>query len=137
MCERRGSLRRRAARHAREPPVLRGNGALAQAVASDAGGVAVRDPAPASAKTALRPAGLSKNEKSRRRDWIAEAEAAIADLEQEKAGLVAAMSSGDEEAEAIAGMGRRCQELDEAIAGHLAQWEQWSLELEGSGEEDS
>jgi ATP-binding cassette subfamily F protein 3 len=96
-----------------------------------------RASAPAPAPDEDRPAVLSKNEQARRRTWIAEAEAAIAELEQEKAGLVAAMSSGDEEADAIAGMGRRCQELDAEIGEHMARWEQWSLELEGSGEEAS
>ena len=75
--------------------------------------------------------GLSKNEQNRRRQWIAQAEAAIAALEAEKercfARLATAAASGDERAQA----GRRILEIEAELQKHLADWEQWHQEIEG------
>ena len=75
--------------------------------------------------------GLSKNEQTRRRQWIAQAEAAIARLEDEKAALFGVMASptasGDERAQA----GRRILDVDAELQKHMADWEQWHTEIEG------
>ncbi|MBK8167912.1 MAG: ABC-F family ATP-binding cassette domain-containing protein [bacterium] len=75
--------------------------------------------------------GLSKNEQTRRRQWIAEAEAAIAALEQEKEGCFAVMASVEATGEQRAQAGRRILEIDAALQKHMADWEQWHLEIEG------
>ena len=89
---------------------------------------AVRDAVPAEAGADSR-AGLSKNEQNRRRQWIAEAELAIAALEEEKErcfGLMAAPDTGSDER---ARAGRRILEIDAEMQKHLGDWEQWNLEI--------
>ena len=85
--------------------------------------------APAAASAA--PGALSKNEQARRRQWIAEAEAAIAALETEKEGCFAVMAAATATGEQRAQAGRRILEIDVALQKHLADWEQWHLEIEG------
>ncbi len=83
------------------------------------------------APTGAAAGGLSKNEQNRRRQWIAQAEAAIARLEDEKAALFGVMASptasGDERAQA----GRRILDVDAELQKHMADWEQWHTEIEG------
>jgi ATP-binding cassette subfamily F protein 3 len=99
---------------------------------ASAGPAAVTDTrAKEAASTGVAGSGLSKNEQTRRRQWIAEAEEAIARLEDEKVGLFAVMASptasGDERAQA----GRRILEVDTELHQHMADWEQWHTEIEG------
>jgi ATPase subunit of ABC transporter with duplicated ATPase domains len=99
---------------------------------ASAGPAAVTDTrAKEAASTGVAGSGLSKNEQTRRRQWIGEAEEAIARLEDEKVGLFAVMASptasGDERAQA----GRRILEVDTELHQHMADWEQWHTEIEG------
>jgi len=73
---------------------------------------------------------LSKNEQDRRRRWIDEAEGAIVQLEDEKEQALAAMSSPQLDNERRVELGRRLNEIEAELAGHLAHWEQWHLEIE-------
>ena len=76
--------------------------------------------------------GLSKNEIRRREEMMAGAEATMENLETEKEELIAAMGAPDLDNERRAEMGRRCQEIEEEVARHMADWERWGLEIEGS-----
>jgi ATP-binding cassette subfamily F protein 3 len=90
-------------------------------------------PKQAAAETTARPAriGLSKNEIRRREEKMGEAEAAMEALEAEKDELIAQMASPDLDNARRAEMGRRCQEIESELQDHMADWEQWGLELEG------
>ncbi|MBK7189586.1 MAG: ABC-F family ATP-binding cassette domain-containing protein [bacterium] len=75
--------------------------------------------------------GLSKNEQNRRRQWIAQAEEAILALEAEKETCFALMAAPDTGSEQRAQAGRRIIEIEAGLQKHLADWEQWHLEIEG------
>jgi len=72
---------------------------------------------------------LSKNEQTRRRVWIAEAEAAIHALEEEKERQFALLAAPDTGGEQRATAGRRILEIDVELHRHMADWEQWNLEI--------
>jgi len=78
----------------------------------------------------LRSPALSKNEAKRRQQWIVGAEEAIVLLETEQESVFLALSEpGITNARRLA-LGQRCQEIETELAEHLANWEQWSLEVE-------
>ena len=81
--------------------------------------------APAAAGTAL-----SKNEQQRRRQWIEAAEKRILELETEKEAAFAAMMTPGLDNERRVQLGRRAGEIDAELAGLMADWEQWNLEIE-------
>jgi len=94
-------------------------------------------PAAAAAPVAPRPKGptagrapLSKNEQRRRQEWIAAAEASILELEDEKETAIAQMARPDLENDRRMELGRRCTEIEAELEKHMADWEQWSLEIE-------
>ena len=77
---------------------------------------------------------ISKNEQRRREQWIAAAEEAIVLLEDEQAAALAEMGRPDLDNGRRVALAHRCTEIEKELAGHLANWEQWSLEIEeGSG----
>ena len=107
----------------------------------DAAPAAARPAAKAAASPSTPAAGerggaLSKNERQRRQQWIAAAEEAIVALETEQETVLAAMGRPDLDNERRVELGRRCTEIEQEIAGHLADWETWSLELEAGREVD-
>jgi len=73
---------------------------------------------------------LSKNEQQRRQKWIEEAEESILALETEKEEALLEMGSADLANERRIELGRRITAIDVELAGHLADWEQWNLEIE-------
>lgn len=73
---------------------------------------------------------LSKNEIRRREELIATAEAAILELEEEKENAIAEMGRPDLANERRMELGRRCTEIETELEKHMADWEQWSLEIE-------
>ncbi|HPF71494.1 MAG TPA: ABC-F family ATP-binding cassette domain-containing protein [Candidatus Krumholzibacteria bacterium] len=73
---------------------------------------------------------LSKNEQTRRRQWIAEVEATILALEEERDAAMAEMGSGAAAPDRLAELGRRCNAIDAELAGCMARWEQWNTEIE-------
>ena len=75
-------------------------------------------------------APLSKNERKRRQQWIAEVEARILALETEKDEAVARMGSGAARPEQLAELGRRCLAIESELAECIASWERWNLEIE-------
>jgi ATP-binding cassette subfamily F protein 3 len=89
-----------------------------------------RDAAPAPAvKPAAKPEGLSKNERRRRVEWIAEVEVKIEALEEEKDAVLASMADPGLSPEARVEAGRRIAAVEAELAEHLAQWEAWSDEI--------
>ncbi len=76
--------------------------------------------------------GLSKNEQKRRVQWMEEAEQAIAALEKESEELLERMGAADLDNEERIAMGRRSTEIEKETAEHLARWEQWGEEIEGT-----
>jgi len=100
----------------------------AAAEASAAGrNAAARAAAPAPAARADGP--LSKNEIRRRQEWIAEAEAQIAALEQEKERLLAEMADPGTTPEARVAASQRIVEAEGEIEGLMGKWEEWSREI--------
>ncbi len=85
-------------------------------------------PAPVGAPTGRIP--LSKNEQLRRQKWIAAAEEAIVALETEQEKALAEMAAPDLSNARRAELGQRFSEIEQEMAGHLADWERWSLEIE-------
>jgi len=73
---------------------------------------------------------MSKNEQNKRNRWIAAAEERIVELETEKEEVVAAMGAGDAGPAQLKELGERCLAIDEQLAGCLADWEKWHLELD-------
>ncbi len=72
---------------------------------------------------------LSKNALARRRSWVAEVEAEIAALEDERNAVFLAMARGDLDGEQRRRLAARSEEIDEALAGAMARWETWQEEL--------
>jgi ATP-binding cassette, subfamily F, member 3 len=83
--------------------------------------------APAAEKQA---SGLSKNEQRRRLEWMAAAESSIQDLEKEKEEALTAMGAPDLDNNRRRELARRCNEIEEELGKHLADWERWGLEIE-------
>jgi ATP-binding cassette, subfamily F, member 3 len=81
-----------------------------------------------SASTDLRP--MSKNEQKRRQEWIDTAESSILALEDEKEGVLTEMASPDLKNDRRLELGRRCIAIDKELEQHMANWEQWSQEIE-------
>jgi ATP-binding cassette subfamily F protein 3 len=73
---------------------------------------------------------LSKNEQQRRQNWIDEAEEKILALETEKEDILQEMTRPDLANERRAELGRRITAIETELAGHMADWEQWNLEIE-------
>jgi len=73
---------------------------------------------------------LSKNEQKRRQQWIETAEAAIVTLETEQEAAVLEMGSPDLTAGRRIELATQCQTIASELATHMANWEQWSLEIE-------
>ncbi len=73
---------------------------------------------------------LSKNEQKRREKLIDDAESAILTLEEEKEGAINEMTSPDLGNQRRLELGKRCVAIDKELEKHLADWEQWSLEIE-------
>jgi len=75
-------------------------------------------------------AALSKNEQKRRQQWIEAAEAAIVILETEQEATVVEMGSPELTSARRIELATRCQEIETELTQHMANWEQWSLEIE-------
>ncbi|MFT5232867.1 MAG: ATP-binding cassette subfamily F protein 3 [Candidatus Krumholzibacteriia bacterium] len=73
---------------------------------------------------------LSKNEQKRRQEWIETAEAAIVSLETEQEVAVVEMGSPKLSTKRRIELATRCQNIELELAKHMANWEQWSLEIE-------
>ncbi len=73
---------------------------------------------------------LSKNEQKRRQEWIDKAEESILELEDEKETVLAEMVSPDLSNDRRLGLGRRHTAIEEKLEKTMADWEQWSLEIE-------
>ncbi len=114
----------------------------AQASAADRKSATATAPSPAGPTRATTPgtgqAGataqgktpLSKNEQQRRQQWIDEAEAAILSLEEEKESALQVMLQPDLANERRADLGQRVAAIDAETEKLMADWEQWSLEIE-------
>ncbi len=105
----------------------------AEAAASPAAGTRAPAPASTASSAPAAPGGrspLSKNEQERRRKWIAEAEEAILQLETEKEDALAAMAAPETDNDRRLDLGRRLGEIETELAGRMADWEQWHLEIE-------
>jgi len=85
---------------------------------------------PAAKKVSGGKARLSKNEQLRRQKWITAAEEAIVTLEAEQAAALAEMGAPDLSNVRRAELGLRFSEIEKETAEHMANWEQWSLEIE-------
>jgi hypothetical protein len=83
------------------------------------------DPAPTGASRQL-----SKNEQQRRRQWIAAAEEAIVELENEQEAVLVAMADPDLDGDRRQELARRSAEIAAQITARMADWETWNLELE-------
>jgi ATPase subunit of ABC transporter with duplicated ATPase domains len=88
---------------------------------------AVRASAPAPAQPADGP--LSKNEIRRRQEWIEQAEAEIAALEQEKERLLAELADAGTKPEARVAASKRIVEAEGEIEELLGKWEEWGREI--------
>jgi len=73
---------------------------------------------------------LSKNEQNRRRQWIAEVEEKIIELETEKDDALAEMGAPDLDNQRRVDLARRCAEIETELSDQMGRWEQWSLEIE-------
>ena len=85
---------------------------------------------PATAAAAAGKTPLSKNEQTRRRKLIAEAEETILALETEKEDTLGEMGRPDLDNDRRLELGRRCAEIDTELDAQMTAWEQWSLEIE-------
>jgi ATP-binding cassette, subfamily F, member 3 len=99
-----------------------------------AGGAARKNPEnrPATTKpvTASGRTPLSKNEQKRRQEWIDLAEATILELEDEKETVLSEMISPDLSNDRRLELGKRHTEIETQLEKTMADWEQWSLEIE-------
>ena len=75
------------------------------------------------------PGGLSKNEIVRRRQWIAEAEEEIENLESRRSEVLAAMAGPDLDPRQRMEFARTCDELQRRIDKAMARWEKWNNEI--------
>jgi len=73
---------------------------------------------------------LSKNEQKRRLELIEEAEASILELEDEKEAVLAEMVSPELDNARRLELGKRHTEIEKELEKTMADWEQWSLEIE-------
>jgi len=73
---------------------------------------------------------LSKNEAKRRQEWIDTAEVTILELEDEKEAVLAEMVSPDLNNDRRLELGKRHTEIETELEKTMADWEQWSLEIE-------
>jgi len=73
---------------------------------------------------------LSKNEQKRRQQWVDDTEETMAALEVEQQETLLEMGSPELSSDRRLVLGRRCGEIEAEIATHMANWEQWSLEIE-------
>ena len=89
------------------------------AAATTTGGAGARGKAP-----------LSKNEQQRRQKWLEEAEERILALEEEKEAALQEMLQPDLANDRRVELGQRITAIDIETEKHLADWEQWSLEIE-------
>lgn len=92
-----------------------------------------QQPRTAAPRTVTDPTGrvpLSKNEQLRRQKWIERAEESIVALEEEQAAGLQEMSDPDLDSVRRAELGQRFAEIEKELAKHMADWEQWSLEIE-------
>jgi ATP-binding cassette subfamily F protein 3 len=90
-------------------------------------------PAAATEKETGSPGGrtpLSKNEQQRRQTWIDEAEEKILALEDEKAEALQEMAQADLANDRRIALGQRIAAIETELQQHMADWEQWSLEIE-------
>ena len=74
--------------------------------------------------------GLSKNEIQRRQRKMDEAEQAIQALEEENEAVLARMGEANLENDERVQLAKRCNEIEAEMAGYLADWERWGLEIE-------
>jgi len=97
----------------------------------------VRPTAPVPAPSASPADGsprLSKNEKARRRAWIAEVEETIMALEEEKESVLAEMSAADCANQRRLELGDRFAAIETETEQAMSRWEEWSAELEGTSD---
>jgi DNA repair exonuclease SbcCD ATPase subunit len=80
------------------------------------------------------PVKLSKNEQARRRAWIAEVEAEIAESERRRDTALTEMSDPTLDVTRRRELAELCEELDAAIDERLQRWEQWHREIDESTE---
>ncbi len=73
---------------------------------------------------------LSKNEQKRRQEWVDSAEATILELEDEKETVLSEMGSPDLDNDRRLALGQRHTEIVSILEKTMADWEQWSLEIE-------
>ena len=73
---------------------------------------------------------LSKNEQQRRQSWIDDAEEKILALEDEKAEALQEMALADLANDRRIALGQRIAAIETELQQHMADWEQWSLEIE-------
>jgi len=79
---------------------------------------------------------LSKNEQKRRQEWINAAEEAIVVLENEREAALTEMGTPDLTNERRLALAQRCGDIETELGEHLANWEQWSLEIESGLDND-
>ena len=77
-------------------------------------------------------APLSKNERTRRLLWIAEAEAEIGRLEQRRDEVTTELAQPRLAPGHVRELSERLTETEAALAERLARWEQWGREIEGA-----
>ncbi len=87
-------------------------------------------PAAVTPVTASGRSPLSKNEQKRRQEWIDEAEATILELEDEKEVVLKEMISPDLGNDRRLELGKRHTQIETKLEKTMADWEQWSLEIE-------
>ncbi len=77
-------------------------------------------------------ASLSKNERTRRLLWIAEAEAEIGRLEQRRDEVMAELAQPRLAPARVRELSECLTETEAVLAERLARWEQWGREIEGA-----
>lgn len=87
-------------------------------------------PVPSASTTGSDLTPLSKNEQKRRQEWIDKAEATILELEDEMETVLADMVSPDLKNDRRLELGKRHSEIELELEKTMADWEQWSLEIE-------
>jgi ATP-binding cassette subfamily F protein 3 len=75
-------------------------------------------------------ASLSKNEINRRRQWMADAEARILELESTKEAALGEMASPDLGNDRRLELAHQCSQIDTELEAAMADWEKWGLEIE-------
>ncbi len=88
--------------------------------------------APEARSARAAPMALSKNEISRRRRWMSEAEARISALERERARLIEELATPRLPPERLKEINGQLARLEGELARQLAVWEQWGREVEGA-----